>query len=255
MAGGWGLAAVLQLGLWILYRRIDNASVVDPGWSISFTFIAALFCGLGSAPPLRKAVLATMVAVWSLRLFWHLVVRIWGQPEEGRYQELRRSWQTSLPFKFFLFFQAQAALAAALSVAFVFPFLNESPQIGAIEWAGAALWLVAILGEAAADRQLDRFKANPANKGQVCRVGLWRYSRHPNYFFEWLVWCSFLLFSLGSDFGYLAAAGPALILATLWKVTGIPATEEQALRSRGDAYREYQRTTSAFVPWFPRGGA
>lgn len=108
------------------------------------------------------------------------------------------------------------------------------------------------MGESVADRQLDRFRRDPANKGRVCRVGLWRVSRHPNYFFEWLLWVAYFTFALASPGGWLTAYCPALMLYFLFRVTGIPTTEAQALRSRGDDYRECQRTTSAFVPWFRR---
>ena len=116
--------------------------------------------------------------------------------------------------------------------------------------AAVALWAVAIVGEAAADRQLDRFKRDPANRGRLCDVGLWRYSRHPNYFFEFVIWISYALYAAGSPFGWSGIVSPALILYFLFRVTGIPLTEAQALRSRGEAYRRYQETTSVFVPWF-----
>jgi steroid 5-alpha reductase family enzyme len=130
--------------------------------------------------------------------------------------------------------------------------VNPSPELSPIEYLGAALWLLAVSGEIASDVQLSRFKADPRNKGKTCRAGLWNLSRHPNYFFEWLIWMAFALFALASPYGYLGLLSPALILFFLFKVTGIPATEAQALRSRGDDYRRYQETTSAFVPWFPR---
>ena len=114
------------------------------------------------------------------------------------------------------------------------------------------LWVVAWLGEAVADAQLAKFKADPASKGRTCRVGLWRYSRHPNYFFEWLTWVAFAWFATSSPNGWIGWISPALILYFLLRVTGIPATEEQALRSRGENYRRYQETTSAFLPWFPK---
>jgi steroid 5-alpha reductase family enzyme len=100
--------------------------------------------------------------------------------------------------------------------------------------------------------QLNAFKANAANRGKTCRAGLWKYSRHPNYFFEWLIWVAFCLFAIDSKYGYLALFPPALMLYFLFRVTGIPATEAQALRTRGEDYRRYQETTSVFVPWFPR---
>ena len=131
--------------------------------------------------------------------------------------------------------------------------LNPTPRLHWLELLGAAIWVAGILGESIADRQLARFKADPANKGRVCDVGLWRYSRHPNYFFEWTIWVAYAVFCLASPpWGYVGLAMPALMLHFLLNVTGIKATEEQALKSRGDAYRRYQQTTSAFVPWFVR---
>ena len=117
------------------------------------------------------------------------------------------------------------------------------------------LWAVALTGEAVADRQLARFKARPSSRGRTCREGLWRYSRHPNYFFEWLVWVAYALFALASPYGALALICPVVMLYLLFRVTGIPATEAQALRSKGDDYRRYQATTSVFVPWFPRSAS
>ena len=110
---------------------------------------------------------------------------------------------------------------------------------------------MALAGESAADRQLEAFRRDPANRGKTCRVGLWRVSRHPNYFFEWLVWVAYFVFALASPWGWVTIYCPALMLFFLFRVTGIPATEAQALKSRGEDYRQYQRTTSAFFPWFP----
>jgi steroid 5-alpha reductase family enzyme len=120
------------------------------------------------------------------------------------------------------------------------------------EWLGAIVWLVALAGESIADSQLKSFKSRPVNKGKVCQIGLWRYSRHPNYFFEWLIWVAYFVFALASPFGSLSILCPLLMLYFLFKVTGIPATEEQAIRSKGEAYCNYQRSTSVFVPWFPK---
>ena len=109
------------------------------------------------------------------------------------------------------------------------------------------------MGETAADRQLEKFREDPSQRGRTCRAGLWRYSRHPNYFFEWLMWMAYALFAIGSPpWGWLTLGCPAVMLYLLFKVTGIPATEAQALRSRGDDYRQYQQTTNIFVPWFPK---
>ena len=143
-------------------------------------------------------------------------------------------------------------LCIVLGVPFLLAAENRGPAFSLLEYAALVLWVVAIAGEIAADVQLNAFKSNPANRGKTCRAGLWNYSRHPNYFCEWLIWVCFSLFALDSTYGYLALISPALMLYFLFKVTGIPATEAQALRTRGEEYRRYQQTTSAFVPWFPR---
>ena len=151
-----------------------------------------------------------------------------------------------------VFFELQAVLVVIFSLPFLFASFNVAPELRLIELAGLALSTVALLGEALADLQMQTFKRDPASRGKVCQVGLWRYSRHPNYFFESLVWWGFFLVALGSPWGWITIACPLLMLYFLFKVTGIPLTEEYALKSKGDAYREYQRTTSAFVPWFRR---
>jgi steroid 5-alpha reductase family enzyme len=138
-----------------------------------------------------------------------------------------------------------------LSLPFLLALHDPLKGIEELENAGAWTFVVAFLGEMTADWQLARFKRNPKNKGKVCNVGLWRYSRHPNYFFEWLIWVSFALVASSARYGYWGFLSPALILYFLLRVSGIPATEEQALRSKGDAYRKYQKATSPFIPWFP----
>jgi steroid 5-alpha reductase family enzyme len=172
--------------------------------------------------------------------------------EDGRYRAMRTRWAANFMVEMFKFFQLQAVSVVFLGAAFLAVSLNPAPALHPFELAGAALWLLALSGEALADAQLAAFKRHPANRGRVCDAGLWRYSRHPNYFFEWLVWVAFFVFALGSPWGWIGIIGPASILYLLLRVTGIPMNEEQNLRSRGDAYRRYQQTTSAFVPWFPK---
>jgi steroid 5-alpha reductase family enzyme len=200
-----------------------------------------------------------MFAVHGTRLAWHLAARIVGEPEEGRYVELRRTWGESgsaatLNLKFLGFFLFQAALNVFLAVPLALACLDPTPRWRALEWVGAAVWLAGLVGEARADAQLAAFRRDPAHRGAVCDRGLWRYSRHPNYFFEWLMWIGYALFALASPYGWVSLAMPLLMLHFLLNVTGIKATEAQALRSRGEHYRIYQARTSPFVPWFPRKG-
>ncbi len=173
-----------------------------------------------------------MYALWSVRLAGHLAERIIGEPEEGRYVELRQRWAANLNAKFFGFFQLQALLNVILAVPLLIACLNPEPSLHVLEAAGVAIWLVGLIGESIADGQLAAFKQDASNHGRVCDVGLWRYSRHPNYFFEWTIWIGYAVFALASPWGWLALAMPALMLHFLINVTGVKATEEQALRSR-----------------------
>lgn len=250
----WLLAAVLMALLWALHFPLKNAAIVDVGWALGLVLIAWLYAWQGPGYPPRKALLAGMVGAWGLRLAIYLLFsRVVGQEEEGRYRELRRQWRTHHGRKFFIFFQFQAALDVFLSLPFLLVTLNPAPRLSPLEWLGAGLAAVSILGESLADWQLHRFKSDARNRGKTCQTGLWRYSRHPNYFFEWLIWCAYSLFALASPYGYLAIVCPLLIMYFLFRVTVIPATEAQALRSRGEEYRRYQETTSVFVPWFKKG--
>lgn len=251
----WGAAATgtLMFTLWLIHFPLRNAAIVDFGWAAGLALLGAIYAVFAGGWPLRGIVMGVMATVWGLRLAFHLLFdRILGHPEEGRYQQLRRDWKTNLGAKFLAFFLFQGLLDVALSLPFLLAARNPAPGFAPLEWCAVALWIASVFGESLADRQLAAFKAKPGSKGHTCREGLWRYSRHPNYFFEWLIWVSFALFALASPHGYLGLLSPALILYFLLRVTGIPATEAQALRSRGDEYRKYQEVTSAFVPWFPR---
>lgn len=239
--------------LWLLHFPMRNAAIVDFGWAAGLALLGGMYALLAGGLPLRALLIGGMSVIWGLRLAFHLLFdRILGHPEEGRYQQLRKDWKTNLGAKFLAFYLFQGLLDVALSIPFLLGARNTAPRISPVEWMAVALWFIAVAGETLADRQLADFKSRPENRGRTCRQGLWQYSRHPNYFFEWLIWVSFSLFALSSPYGYFGLISPALILYFLLRVTGIPATEAQALRSRGDEYRQYQRTTSAFIPWFPK---
>lgn len=252
LARGAALATALMLVAWLLHLRMKNAGIVDVFWSLTLGSLALLDAALGSGDETRRLLVAAMGGLWGLRLTLHLAHRVAREPEDGRYQTLRARWGGNVEAKFLAFFLAQGLSCVALSTPFLVASVNAAPSLSPLEAAGVALFALAIGGESLADAQLRRFKADPANRGKTCRAGLWRYSRHPNYFFEWLVWCAWALFALASPWGALALLCPAAMLYLLFRVTGIPATEEQALKSRGDDYRDYQRTTSAFFPWFPK---
>ncbi len=267
---GWFTLCLIGLGFSIVEMsltalvaaRIRNAGIVDGVWSLGFGVLALFYALAGAAPVSRRCLMATLAVVWSLRLGIHLMNRIRRHHplEDVRYAELRREWGAAVRWKMPGFFLLQGVLQVVLSVPFAVVCSHATPSLGwlgwsSLEWSGLALWVVAMTGEAVADYQLQRFRAHPPEPGAVCNTGLWRYSRHPNYFFEWLIWCAFGLLASAAPFGWLCVFAPLLMLYFLLRVTGIPMTEALSLRSKGDAYRAYQRTTSAFVPWFPRTDA
>ena len=257
LLAGSAAVVLVMTALWLLGIRRRNFSYVDVGWSANFALLALVYAALGPGAAERRVLIGAMYALWGLRLALHLARRIRGAPEEGRYAELRRRWgaagESALNRRMYRFFMLQAALDVLLALPLLIACANAAAGIRPLEWLALAIWLVGLGGESLADRQLARFKADPANRGRVCERGLWRYSRHPNYFFEWTIWVAYACFALASPpWGYLGLLMPALMLHFLLNVTGVRATEEQALRSKGEAYRAYQRRTSAFVPLPPR---
>jgi steroid 5-alpha reductase family enzyme len=248
---GLAIVAAMMFALWLIHLLIRNAAIVDVGWAAGLAMLAIFYAAKGPEYPARKWAIATMAGFWGLRLAAYLFFsRVLRKREEGRYVQLRREWKTHLPLRFLFFFEFQALLTIVLSLPFLLASLNTRKSLGKLEEIGAAIWLISICGEAIADYQLNRFRKNPANKGKTYRSGLWGYSRHPNYFFEWMIWVGYAIYALGSPWGWLGLISPALMLYFLLGSTGIAATEAQALRSRGTEYRAYQRSTSTFVPWF-----
>lgn len=247
------MAAAMMTLLWRYEVRHNDAGVVDVGWSMGIGLAVLLYTVASDAPWQSRLAVAAVACPWSFRLAYYLFIdRIKGKPEDGRYQALRARWGEAAHKKFFVFFQFQALLVALFSIPHLIAMSAASGLL--LLLLGVAWGWLAIVGEAIADAQLARWRAVPENRGKTCRAGLWRYSRHPNYFFEWLHWWAFVIMCLPSVWALAALMGPVLMGLFLFRVTGIPYTEAQALRSRGDDYRAYQRETSAFIPWFPRQG-
>jgi steroid 5-alpha reductase family enzyme len=245
---------LLMAVTWVLAKRWNNYSVVDPVWAFCFTVNILYLFGVSSGWSIRRTILVTMVGFWSTRLGYFLTRRVLTHHprEDARYLVLRQEYGARFPIRFFLFFQAQAISVGLLCLPFLGSSQNASPSLAIFEWAGMVLFCFAVLGETVADYQMMQFKQNPQNKGQVMQQGLWRYSRHPNYFCESVIWWAYYLFALGTPgLGYTIFA-PLTILFLLLKVTGIPLAEAQSLKSSAEAYREYQRKTSMFFPFFPK---
>jgi steroid 5-alpha reductase family enzyme len=255
---GTALMLAQMTALWKLHlprarRPLANAAWVDVGWAGGFGVLAVLYALFGAAPGWRRALLAALVCAWSFRLAVHLYRdRVaGGREEDKRYGGLRPGWGARAPFYFLLVFLGQGLLDVALSIPFLLIARNPGP-FSMWEGAGFALWVLGLAGESLADAQLKAFKANPANRGKACDAGLWRYSRHPNYFFEWTIWVAYAVMAVSAPWGWLAWTAPAVILFLLLKVSGIPLTERYSLASRGKAYEAYQQRTSAFIPWPPK---
>lgn len=245
---------LLMTVAWYICIKIKNFSYVDFVWSGSFYLIGILLLFGATGWLLRKITFATMICFWSMRLASHLYGRITAHhpKEDVRYAHLRQDWRRNLNWKMFLFFQFQALTVVVLTIPFFIVMSNPSREFSPFEIGGMVLWVLSLIGESIADHQLDAFKKKHRTKQGVCDTGLWKYSRHPNYFFEWLIWISYFVFALGTPDGWKTVYAPALMLFFLTKMTGIPITEELSLKHRGGAYRDYQRRTSAFFPWFPK---
>ena len=253
----WGyLIASIWMGLfWLLANTRRNAGWADVGWSLGVGIVTLFYAISTDEYALRIVMVTSMVGLWSLRLGIYLLRdRIIGKSEEGRYQTLRKSWGDRASFYFFLFFQFQGVLILLFSVPPLIAMNHPSGVLRITDILGLGIWFLSLAGESFADWQLASFRSHTDNRGKTCRAGLWRYSRHPNYFFEWMQWWSFVVISIGAPYGWLTITGPILMLFFLFRVTGIPATESQALISRGDDYRRYQQSTNAFFPWFQKGG-
>jgi steroid 5-alpha reductase family enzyme len=246
-------AILLQGFLWIHAMKTNNAGWVDLGWTLG-TAIGSIVLFFVLPLQARAVAVLLLVLFWSLRLASHIYFdRLKGNPvEDGRYTALRAHWGDKANAKFLAFFEGQAFLSALFLIPAVIVARREGAFPDVWDVLGLVIALGAIAGESLADRQLAAFRRNPENKGKVCKTGLWKYSRHPNYFFEWLHWMAYPVWAIGAT-GYPAVLlGPVLMFIFLRWVTGIPHTERQSLKSRGDAYRQYQQTTNMFFPWIPR---
>jgi steroid 5-alpha reductase family enzyme len=233
--------------------RTRNATAVDAGWAGGIAAAAVLCAVLGPGDASHRVLIAVLLAAENLRIASHVLGRL-GKDEDRRYAELRRRWRERGREQrtFAIFYAAQALLAAFFALPAVLASFDRREGLRPLEWAAAALWVACFAPEWTADRQLKAFVSDERNRGRTMREGLWRYSRHPNYFFQTLTWVAYALVATSAPWGWLAWAAPALMLYLVLFVTGVKPAEESSLRSKGDDYRRYQRETSAFVPWFPK---
>ena len=251
----WVLLIVTMATGWVYQRRVKNSGFVDVFWTFGVGIsgiIVALVPFVGAMPSTRQVVVGALVAVWMLRLGLHMLVRVAPGPEDLRYVQFRKEWGADFQRRLFWFMQNQAYGSILFPLAIYVAAHNPAPWPRVADFVAIAILLIAIGGEALADRQLKNFKADQANRGGICDRGLWSLSRHPNYFFEWLGWFAYPVMAI--DFtgayvlGFLALGAPALMYYVLIRYSGLPPLDAHMARTRGDAWRAYVARTNALLP-------
>lgn len=238
---------------WTVARCPGKSGWADTIWSFAVG-AGGVFAALSAqgSPVGRRILVAILAGCWSLRLGRHILLRTLKGKDDPRYAELRSKWGAQWPRRLFLFLQIQAGAAALLLIAILASASNLVPVFAWSDVAGAALLAIAVTGEGIADRQLRAFAADPRSKGKINDQGLWSWSRHPNYFFEWLGWWAYPIIAIGPagrpGWGWAALIAPLLMYWLLVHASGIPPTEAHMLRTRGDAFRSYQKRVNAFFP-------
>jgi steroid 5-alpha reductase family enzyme len=248
-----GIVLALMILLWLLSLRLHNSSIVDIFWGAGFvivTWVTFLLTPAGFAP--RKLSLAVVVSIWGVRLSLHILRRNWGKPEDFRYakwrQESGRRWWWQSLLRVFLL---QGFLLWIISTPLVAVQMSSSPaELGLLDGLGVVVWAIGFFFEAVGDAQLARFKADPGNRGKLLATGVWRTTRHPNYFGDAAQWWGFYLIAAAAG-AWWTVFSPLLMTLLLVRVSGV-ALLEQSLIEAKPGYREYVQSTSAFVPWFPR---
>ena len=226
-----GAASVgfLFFAMWIYHLIIKNAAIVDVGWGLGFILLCLIYILEGHGFNLRNTICLIMILLWGLRIVFYLLKRFTAEKEEDkRYKKIRQGFGEMAWLKFLLIFEFQAALEMIIGIPMIIVSFNPNPGLSLFEIVGLLIFIVAFIGEAIADQQLFDFKSNKMNKGKTCDIGLWQYSRHPNYFFEWLVWVGFFVYALGSPMGWVAIISPIVMYYLLMYVSGVPMAEEQS---------------------------
>lgn len=250
-----GLVLVLLTVLWAVSLVLRDASIVDVFWGTGFVFVAWTAYALADGSQDRALLLSLLVTAWGLRLTAHLAHRNLGKGEDYRYAEMRRRHGERWPLRsLFVVFWLQGALIWVVSLPVQVAMADPTPAgLGLLDWAGTAVWAVGLTFEAVGDWQLSRFKADPANRGTVMDRGLWRYTRHPNYFGDFCVWWGIWLVALATGSTWWTVVGPAVMSVLLIRVSGV-ALLERSLSRRREGYADYVARTSAFFPRPPRRG-
>ena len=250
-----GVILAVSVAAWLVSIAKRDVSFVDSLWSLFFLIAAGTFAAAAENIGVRGALVLVLVAIWSLRLSVYITARNWGEEEDYRYRTIREKNEPNFAIKsLYIVFGLQGVLAWVISVPLLFAVRGPS-EPGILDAVAVLLWVVGVVFEAGGDYQLARFKSDPANEGKVLNTGLWRYTRHPNYFGDFCVWWSFYLFAVAAG-GWWTVYAPLLMSFLLLKVSGV-AMLEKTIGSRRPGYAEYVRNTNAFFPGIParRDGA
>jgi steroid 5-alpha reductase family enzyme len=251
--------SAIMAAAWQVQRRTSHTGWIDVCWTFGTGSVAALGSlaplAADHAPGARQIMVAALIALWSLRLGSHILLRTREAGDDPRYREMIKQWGARADLRMFLQLQSQAAVGLILALSVALAAHNARPELGLADFLGLTLLVGALAGEAVADWQLRRFKSDPGNHGLICETGLWSLSRHPNYFFEWVSWLAYPLIAIdlsgNNPLGWFALAAPACMYWVLVHVSGIPPLEEHMLRSRGAQFRALQARTRSFFP-FPK---
>jgi steroid 5-alpha reductase family enzyme len=250
--------SVIMSGAWLIRQKTGNSGWVDTVWTAGVGLVgigASLLLPPHDFPP-REMVVAVLVALWAARLGMHIAARTAAISDDPRYAKLAQDWGEAAPRRMFVFLQQQALGSVPLALSVYLAAKNPAPMMRAQDYVGIAIVLIAVIGEAIADGQLRRFRADPANRGKVLDRGLWAWSRHPNYFFQWFGWLAWPVIAIdpsgGYLYGWLALMGPAVMYWVLRYATGVPHLEAHMERTRGGSFADYRRRTSLFFPAPPK---
>jgi steroid 5-alpha reductase family enzyme len=252
-----GLSGVMMAAWWI-QQRTGKSGPVDTFWTfgVGTAATAGSLVPFSTAPSARQIVVAALAAVWSVRLGIHILLRNRATGDDPRYRHMIETWGATAPRRMFWFLQSQAGVGVAFALAIAVAAHNPATGLRLQDCAAVLVALIALTGEAVADRQLKQYRADRKHVGTICDVGVWRWSRHPNYFFEWLFWFAFPLFAVDwsglNPLGPFALVAPILMYWLLVHVSGIPPLEQHMARTRGAEFRAYQRRVSKFFPYPPR---
>lgn len=246
------IIAAMTIAMWALSLTLKDASIVDIFWGIGFAIIAVASFFVTSGFPSRKILITVFAVVWGLRLGAHIFFRNSGKGEDFRYQAMRKRHGARFPFvSLFTVFGFQGLLMWIISMPLQLAQTSPEPaQLTIFDFAGVSVWAIGFLFESIGDWQLKEFKADPSNKGKVMDKGLWRYTRHPNYFGDAMVWWGFYLIAAATAQGRWTIFSPLLMTFLLMKVSGVALLEKSLSKTKPE-YRDYVKRTSAFFPWFP----